>query len=77
MSVGRVNKPTNLLPHNKRNRTIFRPPPDNHRNNYVRRSQDAVAAQALSMDENKRKNVRQKFKIKNAGTRVKPAYRQR
>jgi hypothetical protein len=77
MSVGRVNKPTDLLPHNKENKIIFRPSPDNHQNNYVRRSRDAVAAQAPSMDENKRKNVRQEFKTENAGIKTKPAHRQR
>jgi hypothetical protein len=57
MGVGRVNKLINLLSYNKRNKIIFRSPPDNHRNNYVRRNQDAVAAQAPFIDENRRKNV--------------------
>jgi hypothetical protein len=30
ISVSRANKLTNLLPHNKRNKIIFKPPPDNH-----------------------------------------------
>jgi peptide subunit release factor 1 (eRF1) len=77
MSVGRVNKLINLLSHNKRNKIIFRPPPDNHRNNYVRYNRDAVAAQAPFINENKRKNVRQKFKTENAGIKTKPAHRQR
>jgi hypothetical protein len=77
MGVGRANKLINLLPYNKRNKIIFRSPPDNHRNNYARCNQDAVAAQAPSMDENRRRNVRQEFKIENTGTRAKPAHRQR
>jgi hypothetical protein len=38
MSVSRANKLINLLPHNKRNKIIFRSSSDNHRNNYVRRN---------------------------------------
>jgi hypothetical protein len=38
IGVSRVNKLTNLLLYNKRNKIIFKPPPDNHRNNYVRRN---------------------------------------
>jgi hypothetical protein len=38
ISVSRANKLTGLLPHNKRNKIIFRSPPDNHRNNYARRN---------------------------------------
>jgi hypothetical protein len=77
MGVNRINKLTDLLPYNKRNKIIFKPPPDNHRNNYVRRNRDADTAQAPSIDENRRRNVRQMSKTENAGTRAKPVYKQR
>jgi hypothetical protein len=38
MGVYRANKLTDLLPHNKRNKIIFKSSSDNHRNNYVRRN---------------------------------------
>jgi hypothetical protein len=42
VGVSRANKPTDLLPH--KNKIIFRPPPDSHRNSHARRSRDAGAA---------------------------------
>jgi hypothetical protein len=57
MSVNRANKLINLLSHNKKNKIIFRSPPDNHRNNYVRYSRDADTAQAPFINKNKRRNV--------------------
>jgi hypothetical protein len=58
MDVDRLNRPINLLPDSKRNKTIIRLSLYSYRDNYVRRSYNADLTKTPPINKNKYKGVR-------------------